>query len=134
MIYPSEAKTYAEWMAAVKAMGGRPTTMPDFKAAVQTTSRPAAAYDMAVWVPKVNAGAWSQPDGYSPNGQTAYYLAPEAVQKDAARLRVASPAETAAGAKVLQQDWYSKLETLLGKTGLIVAGGVVVVWLLSRRK
>jgi hypothetical protein len=119
---PGEIGNYTEWVKAVKAAGGSVVAMPGvvsppagwnpfrpstwFGGGRADETVPAARYPMAVWVPKVNAREWDQPDAYSANGQFAYYRATDEVIAQAHTLADATVAEAAAGASSLLPDWF----------------------------
>jgi len=119
---PGEALDYVAWTTAVKAAGGDVVAMPGvvpppsgwnpfrpstwFGGGRADETIPAARYPMTVWVPKVNARIWAQPDAYSANGQFGYYRATDEVIRQAHTLADATVAEAAAGAKDLLPDWF----------------------------
>lgn len=88
---------YNQWVARVKADGGR--------VAVAPSGVPSAAYPATVYVPKVNSGTWPLPSEYSNNGQTAYYHAPAALMDEIRSFSAATPAETQTGANQLLDQW-----------------------------
>lgn len=129
---PGSAVTYAEWLAAVTAAGGHRTNMPHaapvanvsfwdmatwFGSDLVTPNIVVAAYPASVWVAKVNALEWTQPDDFSADGQTGYYRAPDAVQKDAVRLGAPTPNEIAHGQQILLDKWYESVKGTLGVVG-----------------
>src|SRR5262245_8286602 len=103
---PGEVADYAAWVAAVKAAGGTVVAMPGavpppaswnpfkpstwFGGGRGDETIPAARYPMQIWVPKVNARIWSQPDAYSRDGQLAYYAASDDIVNSAHELSEAT--------------------------------------------
>lgn len=152
MLPGANAQTYAAWAAAVLQFGGVPTTRPHGSVADITflgsieqmifggqtglpePNVPAAKYGASTWVPRVDALDWPQPDDYSNDGQWAFYLAPAAVLHAASGLTAPTDDEVSTGAKILEDGWFQKIQTLLGETGIMLSAGVVLYLLVTRRK
>lgn len=114
----SNASSYTEWLAAVQANGGVGTMLNKSTAARYPAATIAA-----------NLGVWDMPDSWTAAGDWGYYYAPEAVDRDAGTLVVATPGEIAQGAAELQSEWW---KGPIKAIGLTIAGGLVLSFVLHQ--
>lgn len=112
------AVLYAAWAQTVKNQGGVATAL---------NGKPVARYPKTVWVPKVNAGIWKQPDSYSRDGQYGYYAADAQVEQAATHLTLPSESElTHYG--LFDAFNFLHLDSTIGK---VVVGGALLWFAMS---
>lgn len=140
------SKQYTDWISSVRAAGGRvvvPATGADgFNPNTGKTlvpKVPSAAYDSAVYVPKVNKGVknggWPLPDEYSANGSVAYYHAPLYLQDEIKQFGQATKQEIKTNADRLMDQWgvpfalrgLGQYFSSLGLIALVAVGAYLVV-------
>lgn len=112
------SRAYDEWVAEVKADGGRVTVAPG--------GWPAIAFSGDELRRRVLQG--KLPVVYSKNMKTGYYVAPEYITAEILTFSRATPAEIAAGVQDLEANnpLFQLLATVRA-AGLVVVGLVVLV-------
>jgi hypothetical protein len=116
---PDPLALYNQWSANVRAAGGVVINSAGIDVATRLVTVPGnlalAKFPMSVWVPRVNALQWAQPDGYDRTGQYGYYVAPAGVQSGATATGQGTDAEAAKA--LANQSWWQQLKLALSAMG-----------------